>query len=415
VSDNLFREEAINNHRERLWGNVILIQPFTFKLLTMVIASMIAMAIYFLFSNSYIKRESVVGYLVPDKGVAKVYAPTFGNIDEATIREGDLVSKGDVLLNIATRRSTVEIEDLSTSIAEQIELEKSSLERKVKREREFSRSESSRLEGRINDLKKEKLQISQQIESLEKRINIAQEKLETNRDLAEQGFIAKTALIDAEDRYLDIKAGISSATRILESINAQISDTKRQKAQLPIQMDSKLTDFERQQNGLNNRLLENVSQKSYAIRAPIDGKISFMQVKNGQSVSMNAPILTILPEDTMLYADLFVPTRAVGFIEKGQKVLLRYSAFPYQRFGLHDGEITDISKVILAPNEVPVPVPLAEPVYRVTVALDKQSIQAKGQNIPLQTGMMLEADILVDERSLAEWLLEPIYSLKGRI
>jgi len=232
VTDELFRKEAINNHRERLWGNVILIQPFSFKALTFVIACMISAAVYFLISSSYIKRESVVGYLVPDKGVSKIYAPTFGNIDETKIEEGALVNKGDVLLNIATRRSTAEIEDLSIRFAEQIEQEKSSLERKIKREKEFSHSERNRLDGRVRNLNKEKAQINQQIESLAKRLMIAQEKLSTNRNLAEQGFIPKTVLIDTEDRYLDIKAGISSATRTLASVNAQISDTQKQKAQL---------------------------------------------------------------------------------------------------------------------------------------------------------------------------------------
>jgi len=415
VTDELFRKEAINNHRERLWGDVILIQPFSFRVLTALVAVIIFAAIYFLFSNSYVKRESVVGYLVPDKGVAKIYAPTFGNVDEAVIIEGESVQEGDVLLNISTRRSTSDVADLGELMQEQIEKEKASLDRKIEREKQYSKSEWNRLDGRIRDLSKEKKEIDKQVQTLQERLNIAQEKLLTHKDLVEQGFIPKTVLVDSEDRYLDIRASISNAKRMLESINSQISDTQRQKLQQPIQMDSKLSDLERMQNSLNNRLLENISQKSYAIRAPIDGRVSFMQVKNGQSVSMNSPLLTILPEDTRLYAELFVPTRAVGFVEKGQKVLLRYSAFPYQRFGLHDGEITDVSKVILSPKEVPVPVPLNEPVYKVTVAIDKQHIQAKGHEVPLQTGMMLEADILVDERSLAEWLLEPIYSLRGRI
>ena len=61
------------------------------------------------------------------------------------------------------------------------------------------------------------------------------------------------------------------------------------------------------------------------------------------------------------------------------------------------------------------PVALQEPVYRVQVALDQQEIRAYGTTVPLQSGMLLNADIVLEQRSLLSWLLEPILSLKGRL
>jgi membrane fusion protein len=57
---------------------------------------------------------------------------------------------------------------------------------------------------------------------------------------------------------------------------------------------------------------------------------------------------------------------------------------------------------------------LKEPVYRVTVELNKQDVFAYGENFPLQAGMMLEADIILDKQSLFEWIFEPLMSMKGR-
>ena len=94
---------------------------------------------------------------------------------------------------------------------------------------------------------------------------------------------------------------------------------------------------------------------------------------------------------------------------------IRYGAFPYQHYGLHKGKVNNIAQVILSPNELPVPVNLNEPVYRVEVVLEEQSIVAYGDEFPLQAGMSLDADIILEERTLGQWLLEPIYGLRGKL
>ena len=67
------------------------------------------------------------------------------------------------------------------------------------------------------------------------------------------------------------------------------------------------------------------------------------------------------------------------------------------------------------PREADLPIPLQEPAYRVTVALDQQFVKAYGQDLRLQAGMVVDADIWLDRRRLYEWVLEPIYSVLGRV
>ena len=94
---------------------------------------------------------------------------------------------------------------------------------------------------------------------------------------------------------------------------------------------------------------------------------------------------------------------------------MRFDAFPYQRFGFVKGEVESIDKALLAGDAVGVPMQLNEPVYRVRSELITQEVEAYGDNFPLKSGMLLEADIVLDSRSLLEWLLDPIYSLNGRV
>ena len=139
-------------------------------------------------------------------------------------------------------------------------------------------------------------------------------------------------------------------------------------------------------------------------------------VEPGQLVGSGANLLTLLPEGSPLEAHLFAPSRAIGFIRAGQDVLLRYPAFPYQKFGIHRARVVSVSRSAVSPAELGFTPPdgSREPLYRIKVALATQSVAAYGRAEPLQAGMQVEADVLLDRRHLIEWVFEPLFSLSGR-
>jgi membrane fusion protein len=113
-----------------------------------------------------------------------------------------------------------------------------------------------------------------------------------------------------------------------------------------------------------------------------------------------------------LQAELFFPTRAFGFVRPGQQVRILYDAFPYQKFGTYRGSVTRISHSILTGNETTGPIALKEPAYRVSVALERPDIDAYGLKMPLQPDMLLKADVVLEQRSLMRWLLDPVLSAR---
>ena len=123
-------------------------------------------------------------------------------------------------------------------------------------------------------------------------------------------------------------------------------------------------------------------------------------------------LLDILPNNSTLIAELDIPSAAVGFVKPGQPVKLRYDAFPYQRYGIHEGEIVEISRSVLSGNSGMIP---EVPVYRAKVRLGSQVVLAYGDEQDLLPGMTLTADVILEQRSLVRWLLDPLYSLQGRI
>jgi membrane fusion protein len=130
-------------------------------------------------------------------------------------------------------------------------------------------------------------------------------------------------------------------------------------------------------------------------------------------VSAGQSLLSILPAGSALQAQLLVPSRAIGFIDPGSRVVLRYEAFPYQKFGQQYGRVTDVSRSALNSSEVATLIgqQSQQPLYRVQVKLDKQFVLAYGHKEPVKPGMALQADILMDRRSLLEWVFEPLYGM----
>jgi len=113
---------------------------------------------------------------------------------------------------------------------------------------------------------------------------------------------------------------------------------------------------------------------------------------------------------------LYISSRAVGFVKPGKKVLLRYEAYPYQKFGQPEGVVATVSRAPIPAAELSYTLPnmsigpnAAETYYRLEVIIPKQTITAYGKEEPLQAGMMLQADILLETRKLYEWLFEPLY------
>ena len=113
----------------------------------------------------------------------------------------------------------------------------------------------------------------------------------------------------------------------------------------------------------------------------------------------------LVADGPRLQAQLSIPSHAVDFIQPGDRILLRYRAFPYQKFGHQAGRVASISRSPMAPTAGHSG---DEPVYRVLLDLERQQIVARGEPRPLRPGMLLDADILGEQRRLYQWVFEPL-------
>lgn len=149
------------------------------------------------------------------------------------------------------------------------------------------------------------------------------------------------------------------------------------------------------------------------------GHIAAIMVKEGQTVNQNELLLTVVPQASHLQIELYATSKSVGFIKPDQRVGLRFAAYPYEKFGVQYGTTREITRTSLSSADVMLRNPVVwkenEGHYRVVVEPDKSSVTVYGRQEPLRTGMAVTADIELDSRHLYEWLLEPLWSLKGKI
>jgi membrane fusion protein len=242
-------------------------------------------------------------------------------------------------------------------------------------------------------------------------------------ELARTGFIAPAQAQARVDDLLVLQAAADNYARTKSALSRERTGLVAQSAESRLQLDAETSDIERLRAAVEQERLENEARRSTVVVAPYAARVTGIAVRDGQQISAGALLATLIPEGASLDAHLFASTRQVGFVERGQRVRLRYAAYPYQKFGVGDGIVQSVEKSPYAPQELPTQVVAtlgatalqgSEPVYRIVVALDRQSVRAYGREQALRPGMLFEADIVQDRRRLIEWLLEPVYGLAGR-
>ena len=215
-----------------------------------------------------------------------------------------------------------------------------------------------------------------------------------------------------EVAVLEQKQNLNALNQQLAARRNQLTENQYALQQLPTVMAGKIQMLRGELAAAEQRVAEINGRRAYVIRAPASGRVSTLQATIGQFADPRRLQMEIVPNDSALEAQLFVPARAIGFVEPGQRVRILYEAFPYQQFGTYSGRVIKVSQTILTGNDASGPIALKEPAYRVTAALDRPDINAYGKSIPLQADMLLRADILLEKRSIISWFLDPLLSVR---
>jgi membrane fusion protein len=413
MTSSLFRAEALEFQKQyREFGQVAHLRPISQKILAWLLSVAVISLIIFCCLAGYTRKETVRGYLSPSKGTAEIYAPQMGTVTDLYVSEDQLVTQGDVLFTIDMPQVSAEGVDVNQAVLKGLLIQKMLLTSQIYAEERSTRAEKDRLMQAVASGQTELAQLSSQMEFETQQIIIAQKLVDSAAKIHASGYLSDPEFYKRQEELLDAKRDLSALRQRYSARETELAQTRNSLEQLPTESARRLQPLRSEVAQIDQRVAEVSGRRSIAVRAPISGRIANLQATVGQIADPKRLQAEILPSDSRLMATLFVPTRAIGFIKSGQIVRLLYDAFPFQHFGTYSGQVTSVSKTILSDSGVGAPFQLNEPAYKVVAALERQDIDANGGKVPLQAGMLLQADILIEKRTLIGWLLDPLFDVR---
>ncbi|WP_318486196.1 HlyD family secretion protein [Photobacterium leiognathi] len=410
----MFRNEVLEAKKQRLFGKVIVTQPISIYFLTFFFFVVFFLIFIYLIKSSYSRKETVNGYIIPEKGLIKVFSNRAGVIENIYVVEGEDIRKGKEIVKIKNSQSLTTGTEISAVLRHELLLQVGYLEEELNIVDKVNKKESSRIKKQIIQLEKNIFSLNDVKKINKRKLALKENQLDNNKKLLKKGNISQSQVDLVVEQYLALLEENIRLDNEIYSVKTDISTFKSEQISLPEQLTLNKIAIKRKLSELKYQVAELENQYEFIQKAPGSGVVTAIQPSIGTHVDPNTPILSIIPVDSPLVIELLLPTRSAGFVKIQDKVNIRFDAFPYQKFGVVVGEISNIDKALILPTERQLPIKFDEPMYRVRAKLHKQSVQAYGQEFHLKVGMIAEADIILEKRSLLEWLLDPIYALKGK-
>lgn len=417
----LFRQQAIEHVTVRQYGTVILTRPVSHVVLTGVFVALVLLLIAFFVFFETTRKAHVQGMLVPTAGVIRVYSSQVGVINDIRVKEGQFVREGDILFLVSSERSNMDTRSTEALISDLLARRRDSFHAELQQAKLQAVHRRAALRQRAHDLQGEIKRLENQALMQKQRIALSEQTVGRFAQLKATNYISAAQLQEREAELLDQRQRLLEIERIRSATQRDLASTQAEEQDMVVQALREESALRRNASTLEQDLTENEARRENIVRARQSGTVTAIAANLGQTVGTATSLASILPEGDKLEAEMYVPSRAVGFIKPGMTALLRYQAFPYQKFGQHPARVREVATTSVRPEELPTSAAAmpgaaqSEPVYRIRLELDQQTVRAYGSAMPLRSGMLVDASVMLERRKLYEWVLEPIFSISGRL
>lgn len=402
--DNLFRKEVLDN-KSRFEGEVSLALPQTLRNFYILICLLSITLLFFSMFFTYTKSKTVKGTLEYSSGVTKLLMPKDGVIVELLVDESDEVDVGQLIARIESKSFVANGKEVNSTSINELSKQLANIQKEISNAREHLLTNQARLE-----LEKENLSLT--LGRLRKKSNLLKTREKNTVDIIKQydelsktGYFSKIDLQKQKDLFLELQLQINSNELEIQSSNHKYKLLNNQYKSKQISLHDKIIKLESGYSELLILLLNIEESHALDIYAPVGGVVSGLIVKQNNFALKGDTLLSIVPNENLLQAALYIPTDAYGFIKKGQLTKLRYDAFPYQVFGSHHGTVNSLSNSLVLPEELEHGHLIEKPSYKAVIKLEHQSIKNQDEKLQIKAGMIVEAEIILEEMRLIDWVI----------
>lgn len=410
----LYRKEAIAHQRERAWGQLLVSTPRPARWFTLVAAALALGFVAFILTAEYTRRARAPAVLAYVNDPVLVAATEPGMLMSVEVKAGDVVKAGQRLATVSTER-TAGGEAVFAAGERDAETRRLAIRAERKQARVLLGAQEAQQRARIDAMTTEVAQLGREIDTQSDRVTALKGQVERYRQLAREKFAPELQVQQKQDDLAEQAVKLESLKRTRAGIERDLAVARAELPTLRATTEGKLATLARDEAQLTQTARENLARRAYDITASSDGTVERVIAFAGQTLATGAPVLQVQTGSRQLLADIYVPTRAAGFLSTGQAVRLAVDAFPMERYGHVTATLADVGRGVLAPGDAGVPATVREPVFRARATLTSTEVTAYGERWPLRSGLTAQADIALDRRPLYLWLVEPILRLRGRL
>lgn len=416
-SKGLFRQEALENLGTPRYGQVVLTRPLSYWALTGGFVLFAVIVVAFFFTFEYSRKSTLSGEVTPSGGVLRVAAGTQGTVERVNVKPGDHVDVGAVLGVVVDGRESTGGIVPADRVSRLLEERRESISQDGARIDQQAGARREGIQRRLAAMKDERDRLDGQIGLQAKRVEIAQKAASDFAALQASNFVSaalardkESDLLEQRSKLAELQRAKAAGLREVAAAEAEIRDVETQRVR----------DVEAARRSLSmadQDLAEAQARRALVVTSKVRGTVAVVGVRDGQLVAANQTLVTIVPDGSELMVALYADSRNAGFIKPGMKAQLRYASFPYQKYGQFEGVVREVSGTPGRRGDFAGADPRIEgdEVFRVMVALPKATVTVQGREEPLKPGTSVDGSVILESRSLAEWAVEPVYSIKGRL
>jgi HlyD family secretion protein len=380
------------------------------------------------------------GRLVPASYLQIVQPAEPGVLREVLVREGDAVRAGQVLARMDMRASEAERSQLDNEIAltalrlRRIDAELAGgalASRRGDRPEQYAQVDAqykARRQAYLDALETERATLAraeqerrsaQEVEAkLARMLPIYREQEAAFDKLAREGYSGRLQFLEKQRERIEKEQDLKAQQFAIAALTATIEQSGRRSAQITSNYRRELQDERVEAEAVAARLeqerrKQSVRQELMELRAPQDGIVKdFATHTVGSVLAPGTVLMTLVPVGGGMQAEVWVTHDDIGFVRERQPAQLKLSAYPFQKYGMVEGEVKRVS-----PDAADAPEGRGErrgaeggsPGYRTLVSVPSAWLEsADGRRHALQPGMQVTAEIHLGTRTVLEYLVSPV-------
>jgi HlyD family type I secretion membrane fusion protein len=355
-----------------------------------------------------------------------------GIVEGIMVHEGELVAKGDILLEVLPVAIESDYDQLKSRsswlILKQIRLrallsneepvfdnyvdqypdlaaiEYETYLAQVSSQQAKLRTMQTKIKQRKQELKRD----SVRTKALKEQLEVVQEQVKIRLALVKKGVVPKTDLLDRQAELAEIRTDYIQSNANMAIAREAINEAKDSLVEIEndfieqIKLDTggvaaEIAELKEQLIKFGDRV------DRLHIRAPVSGYVTNLAVNTVRSVIEPSQVLMeIVPSDKELIVESRISTQDIGHVHVGQEAVIKVGSYDPQRFGVVEGEVKLISPSTYLDEE-------NQPYYKAQIELAKKYLGAQPGKYKLIPGMTVTADIRTGEKTVLDYLLKPVY------